>query len=139
MFYFGLACRLIIGSVFLSAVLGKVHSRESRHSLVSSVAEIPIVPRRLAPVLILTIMGAEVALVGLLVPSATAPFGLAGASALLAVFTGYLIWLQRNRGEAACRCFGTPNRRLLLAPVMRNILLLGVCAAGLAAVLLAEA
>jgi methylamine dehydrogenase accessory protein MauD len=97
-----LASRLLLAAVFVVAAYGKLADREGTRQAVVAFG----VPEPAAPVLAPVLPVAELAVAGLLLPSATALAGALGALALLLLFSG-AIALNLARGRAPeCHCFG---------------------------------
>lgn len=140
MVYVQLACRTLVGLVFLAALVGKLRSRTSYREFVAATG-------RLAPgwlsrrirvgALGASSVAAEVAVVGLLVVPATVRWGFVLAGVLALVF-GVAIVAALMRGErGSCNCFGSSSRPLGAGQLVRNALLITAAGVGLAGALFA--
>src|SRR6266545_2559131 len=106
--YLVVGCRVLVGTVFAIAVVGKIRGTVPLRAFVRSLGDLASVPRRLRPVVAAAVLLCEAAVPVLL--------------ALPGV------------GEP-CRCFGAGAAPLSRAQVVRNGLLTTIAAAGLAAAL----
>lgn len=132
MAYLLIGCRLIVGLVFLVAVVGKITSHVEFTTSVRRL--VPWFPTRPTAWAVFT---AEVATVVLLGVPATATAGFVVALTIVLGFT-LAIAAALRRGEAtACRCFGASNTPIGPSHVVRNCLLLAATAVGMLASLLA--
>ncbi len=126
-----LACRVLVATVFTVSVVTKVRSRAAWLSYSSWLAGLPLRPlrRTWAPI---ALTGAEAAVVILAALPATAPGGLAAASALcLALTVGLAVAVQRG-SRKPCHCFGSSSEPLGRLQVARNALLLAAAVTGTA-------
>src|SRR5687768_6526520 len=98
--YVAVACRVLIGVVFLAAVVGKLSSGASFQAFVRSLRRMKVVPPGSAQPLAVASVSAEIAIVMLVfVPLWTVGrIGLALAAVVLAVFAG-AIALSLRRGN----------------------------------------
>lgn len=129
--YLLVGCRLIVGLVFMAAVIGKITGRVEFAAAVGRLA--PRLPARPAA---FGVVAGEAATVVLLAVPATVAVGLAVAGLLLLAFTVAIGGAVRRGETTACRCFTrsiTPIGRMHL---VRNGLLLVVTGAGLVTSLL---
>jgi hypothetical protein len=88
-------------------------------------------PRQWIRVVSMATVASEATVVVLLVVPATAVAGFLSATGILAVFTAAILSAVRRGQRAPCRCFGASDTALGLPHVLRNALLLAVCALGL--------
>lgn len=125
-----LACRVLLIVVFAVAVTGKIKNFRDFTASVRQLA--PNLPRR--PIAMLVVALEAVIVVTLAVPvTAVAQAGLVLAGGLLAAF-GVAIAAALRRGAAEpCRCFGHSATPLGPRHVVRNVVLVAVAGAGLAA------
>jgi hypothetical protein len=124
----------LLGLVFLLSAAGKLRNRRSYAEFVAATGRLSPWPAATATTRLLAaaVVAAELAVLPLLLTPVTAWAGFAVATALLIAFTG-AIGLALRRGERTpCRCFGSSSRQPLgSAQVVRNLVLLSVCAFGL--------
>ena len=131
-----LVTRLVVGGTFLVALVAKVRDLRSFHAAVRGFR---VVPRRLERPVASAVLGAEAAVVLLMVDRASAAVGLAAGSVLLAGFaTGMARVLTRGE-RVPCGCFGRSDAPIGRAHVWRNALLATASAAGLVAGLASRA
>jgi hypothetical protein len=132
--YLGLACRCVVGVVFLVSASGKLRSRPAFRAFASWLAALPVPLVRRQPRAAAGVMAAAEALIVILValPWTVRP-GLALAAAVLAVFTAGT-WLAVARGaDAPCQCFGVSASPLGWRHVVRDAVLGAIAVAGAAA------
>jgi hypothetical protein len=135
--YVDVACRLCLLTVFAVALVGKLSGRGAFAAFVRSLRGMGVLPERTVAVAARASVGGEALVVVLLaIPVRySAAAGFAVAAGLLAVFTG-AIGLSLRRGNVApCRCFGASSTPLGTRHVVRNLALVAVALAGLAAAL----
>jgi hypothetical protein len=122
----------LVGAVFLVAVAGKVAGNDALHAFVASVGGMRVLPSRLATPVALVVVGAEVAVCGLLaVPAQAARVaGFVIAVGLLVAFMVGTVMAIRRGVRTPCRCFGTSTAPLGRQQVVRNAVLTVVAAGG---------
>jgi len=128
--YVVIGCRCVLAVVFAAAVGGKLRGRAAFRLFAGSLADARLVPRRWRYPLAVSVAGAELTtLVLLVVPGWRMP-GLVAALAVLTVLAGGIA-LTLHRGiRASCRCFGGTAERLGPPQLLRNVVLAMVAAAG---------
>lgn len=131
MVYLTLACRILLGAVFLSAVFSKIRSRSAFDSFVAGLRTLAVVPPRLARTAAVVVVATEAAVVPLLV---TPWIGALLAIGLLLAFIVAIIRAQRADIVATCPCFGSSTVPLGPRHVVRNLVLIVVASTALAAV-----
>jgi uncharacterized membrane protein YphA (DoxX/SURF4 family) len=125
--YLAVACRCLIGVVFVVSAFGKVRSRQAFREFVTSTAA--LVPRRgraLSPV----VVAAELAVPVLLAVPVTVRTGFGLAAVLLAAFAVAIAAAVRRGVRTSCRCFGASTAPLGTRHVVRNAGLFAVAAVG---------
>ena len=134
------AARVLVGLVFLAAVVGK--ARDVR-GFAASIRDLPGLPglpgllgltrlsRLLATLAVPGVLGAEAAVVVLLADPATPAWGFTLAVVLDAGFLAVIIRVLRSGTSAACMCFGTTPREFGIRHVVRDVLLGVVALVGL--------
>jgi hypothetical protein len=143
------ACGLV-GVVFLVSATSKLRSRLAFTEFVASLRQYGLLPRAWLRPVGLAVALAEAAIPALLAaPMAVAPSseaarlatgaGFVLAGALLVGFTLAILLALRRGASASCRCFGASETPLGLRHVVRNVLLLAIAAAGVAAAVAASA
>ncbi|GIJ46110.1 hypothetical protein Val02_29960 [Virgisporangium aliadipatigenens] len=126
-----LTARCAVGAVFLAAAASKVMRRSAFEAYRSSVTALAPGPLRGLPRLAEALVAAEFAVVGALVWTPAAGWGL-GAAALL--LTAFAAAVARARGAAvACNCFGYSPVPAGVPQIVRNAVLASVAVAGLLA------
>jgi Methylamine utilisation protein MauE len=128
-----LAARALLAGLLAVSASAKLRGPEALHGFAASTVALRIASRRWSfPLAVATAVAEAVTAVLLAVPG-TAPAGLAAAAVLLATFTA-AIGLSLKRGaRAPCRCFGASRTPLGAPQLLRNLVLLAVCGAALAA------
>ncbi|MFI0793623.1 MauE/DoxX family redox-associated membrane protein [Micromonospora rubida] len=135
----------LIATVFVAAVAGKVHSRSSFESFTESVLMTGVVPVRWGPPASVLAVTAEAGVPLLLAAAPVLVLAGAGAAAgrlaviaglalallLLATLTAVVAVTLRRGVRAPCRCFGSGDKPLRGAHIVRNLLLLSVAGTGL--------
>ncbi|MEV0269293.1 MauE/DoxX family redox-associated membrane protein [Hamadaea sp. NPDC050747] len=137
MSYLELACRLLLVTVFATAVAGKIASRPAWRAFVDSLNRMDAVPARLLQPAAWASLAAEIAISLLLVVPGRI-FGAAGfvlAIGLLGSFTVAITSAIRRGKNAPCRCFGASVTPLGWSHVFRNSGLMALAALGLTAAL----
>ncbi|MBE1486638.1 MauE/DoxX family redox-associated membrane protein [Plantactinospora soyae] len=133
--YLEMACRVLLGVVFLVSAASKLRNRSAFDAFAVGLRDTGLVSagntRRIG---VLTV-AAEVGVVLLLAVPATVPIGYLLAGALLAVFVGGIGLMMRRGVDATCPCFGVSTTRLGGRQVIRNAVLLAIAGTGLVAAL----
>lgn len=127
MAYLEIGCGVLLAVVFGWSAAGKLRSPAAFGEFARSLA--PLV-RRYTPAAVL-LTAAEVALAPLVLVAPAWGFGL--ACVLLAVLAAGVLVVVRRRLAVRCRCFGAGGGQLGVRHAVRNLVLLAVGAAGLAA------
>lgn len=125
-----LVVRLVVGGMFLLALVAKLRDLPSFRSAVRGFR---VVPRHLERTTAVAVLGVEAAVVLLVAVRATAAIGLAVAVVLLAAFATGMARVVARGDRVACGCFGRSAAPISRAHVARNVLLATAAAAGLAA------
>jgi hypothetical protein len=135
MAYVSLACRAVVGVVFLVALVSKVRSRSQRMEFVAAT-------RRLAPDWLtrhlpaaalagaVTVIEATVITLAVLV---TVPWVFAVAAGLSLAFGAAIVAALRRGERGSCNCFGASTQSLGAGQLIRNLLLVAIAGLGLAA------
>nr|BFE60911.1 methylamine utilization protein MauE [Dactylosporangium thailandense] len=133
--YVEVAARLLVATVFVVALAGKVGSRRAYTAFADSLRQMRVVPPRLVAPAAAGSVAAEVAVVALLLVPArwAAVAGFVIAAGLLAVFAGAIALSLRTGSRAPCRCFGASTTPLGRGHIVRNAVLVAIALAGLAA------
>ena len=148
---FSIVVLCLAGSVFAASSAGKLSSRLAYRSFRDSLVASRLLPRRVLPAAAAAVAGSEaVVAAGLLTAAALAAAAVPGAAwlagaalaaavaltAVLALGVGTIV----HRGtRVSCACFGAPSRQPLgRVHLARNLCLLVIACAGLAAVPLAH-
>ncbi|WP_117210161.1 MauE/DoxX family redox-associated membrane protein [Allorhizocola rhizosphaerae] len=131
--YVAVACRILIGVVFLAAVVGKLSGGSAYQAFVQSLRRMKVIPSRWAGPVAAASVTAEIAIVILvLTPLWTAGrIGLALAAVVLAAFAGAIALSLRRGNNAPCQCFGRTAAPLGWHHVARNTFLIAVAVVGL--------
>ena len=126
-----LVCRVVLAGVFAVSAVSKLADLAGARAAVVAFGA----PKRPAGAFVAGLVGAELAVAGLLLPASTIRVGAAGALALLVLFSA-AVGVSLARGHAPdCHCFG----QLHSAPTSWKTLARNAGLAGLAAVALAGA
>jgi methylamine utilization protein MauE len=135
--YLELACRLLLVTVFATAVAGKISSRAAWTAFVDSLDRMDAVGPRLLRPAAWASLAAEIAISLLLVlpGHAYAAAGFVVAIGLLGAFTVAIASAIRRGKTAPCRCFGASVTPLGRSHVLRNSALVVLAAVGLTAAL----
>jgi len=129
--YLTTACRLLLGTVFLVAALGKLRSRPALREFTGSLHQLRLLPTRTVAPVAVALALIEAAVPGLLIADGTAAAGFGVALGLLGALTaGIAVALVRGT-PAPCRCFGRRETPLNRWHLLRNGLLVAVAVAGL--------
>jgi hypothetical protein len=131
--YLVVGCRVLLGTVFAVALVGKVWGTGAWQAFTASLSDLARVPRRLRPVVAAAILLCEATVLALLAVPWTVVAGLGLAAVLLAVFTAALGAAVRRGVREPCRCFGAGAAPLSRVHVVRNGLLTTIAATGTAA------
>lgn len=131
MVYVVLACRVLIGTVFLVSLFSRVRSGSAFREFQSWLAGLPVPVARNWPRPVAMVMtAAESAIVVLVALPWTVRAGLVLATAVLAVFTAGT-WLAVARGaDEPCQCFGASASPLSRRHVVRDAFLCAAATAG---------
>lgn len=131
MLYLEVCCRVVIGLVFLLAVVGKLRGRAELTAFTESLGSFGLRSARLRSVLAASVITVEAVTVVLL---AVAPrLGLGLAAAMLVAFTAAVVAAKATGREVRCRCFGADGGLMGRTHLIRNGVLVVVALAGLAA------
>lgn len=146
---FSIAVLSLAGCVFAVSAAGKLRGRRAYRSFRDGLRETGLVPGRLLPTIAAVLCGAEAVIAATLITAgaltATATPGakllaesaLAAAATLTAVLAAGVAAVVRRGTKARCACFGAgAGRPIGRAHLVRNLILLAVICAGLAAVML---
>ncbi|GAA0581565.1 MauE/DoxX family redox-associated membrane protein [Actinomadura livida] len=134
--YVVLACRCMLGLVFVASVMGKVRGRGAFAGFVRATGRLGpgwVVSRVPAGVLAGGVLAAEAAVPVLLVLPETARAGFVLAGLLALAFTVTVMAALRRRDRAPCNCFGASTRPVGGVHLVRNVVLAVSAALGLAA------
>ncbi len=131
--YVAVACRVLIGVVFVAAAVGKLSGRTAFHAFVLSLRRMKVIPSGWATPAAAASVSAEIAIVVLVfTPLWTAGrIGLGLAAVVLAVFAGAITLSLRRGNTEPCQCFGRSATPLGWHHVARNAFLVAVCLLGL--------
>lgn len=132
MSYLALACRSLIGVVFVASALSKLRSRAAFGAFVSWLAGLPVLPRRWSRAVAAVMAASEVSVVMLLALPWTATAGLAFAAVMLAAFAAGAFVVTRGEATVPCQCFGPSSAPLSGRHVARDAALCVVAASGAA-------
>lgn len=133
MVYLELACRVLIGVVFLVSAASKLRNRSAFDAFAAGLRATRLVSGRTARWIGSLTVAAEAGVVLLLAVPLTTLGGYLLAAALLVVFIGGIALTMRRGVVATCPCFGASTTRLGGRHLARNAVLLAVAVAGLAA------
>jgi len=128
--YLALACRAMLVAVFVVSFVSKVRGRAAYADFRRSVVEWQVLPARWSGPAAAGAVAGEVVVVLLLALLWTAPVGFVAAAIVLAAFTFGIVSAVRRGRVTSCRCFGASTATIGPAHVVRNGLLVVVCAAG---------
>jgi hypothetical protein len=122
-------CRWLTGLAFAVSAIGKARGLGAFRS---TIAELGVLPARLAPrAAIVTIIAEGLVVVLVAAGDVLAVAGFALALVLLALFSVVLGAAVRKNADISCNCFGPSERRVSWYDVARNGLLGLGCAGGL--------
>ncbi|GAA2292441.1 hypothetical protein GCM10010149_45090 [Nonomuraea roseoviolacea subsp. roseoviolacea] len=124
----------MLAFIFLASFIGKTVPRGAFDRFTTAVAEMRLVPPRLGRGVARLVVAAELLVLALLVTPlrATACLGLAGAAALLGVFSAAIGTALRDGTRRPCHCFGRSTTPMGIHHVVRNITLACLALADLA-------
>src|SRR5262245_30963307 len=130
-------CRLVLGTVFVVALVGKTAGRSAFPAFVRSIAVMAVLPGwAVTPAAVLSEAVEAVVAVLVLVPQRSAGVaGLTLGACLLSALTAAVGLGLRRGNRAPCRCFGASSRPLGPGHIARNLALVAVCLLGLGAAL----
>lgn len=134
-----LTARLLLAAVLATAVIGKTRDRARWAEFVESVRGTLPLPPSWTPALAAATVAAEALTALLLLPAATAPLGLAAATALMCALTAVVVIGIRAPVPTACVCFGSTSTPMGARHLIRNLLLTAAAGTGTALVLLGTA
>ncbi|MEV0263670.1 MauE/DoxX family redox-associated membrane protein [Streptomyces sp. NPDC050617] len=122
--------RILIGTVFLAAAVGKTAGRGSFAAFAASLGRLNVVPRTATRTVAVAVAAAEWSVCLLILTPAAPAFvvglGLALAAALLTVFAAAIARVVARGTSEVCRCFGSGSTTPLGVPhLVRNLLLAG--------------
>ncbi|MEV5413994.1 MauE/DoxX family redox-associated membrane protein [Thermopolyspora sp. NPDC052614] len=129
--YVLLGCQIMVGTVFLASVAGKVRGRRAYSAFLAAIGGLaPGLPpsrrQALAPLMI----AGESAVAALLAVPVTARAGFVAAVVLLAVFTVAITAAIRARRRVSCACFWDSSVAVGPAQLIRNGVLLACSLTG---------
>jgi len=133
MIYLTVGCQAALTAVFLFSVASKVRSRRAYEEFVSAVIAMRVLPQPWTRPAALATVAGELATVVLLAVN-TVPAAFVIAAGLLTIFTAAILIAIRRGRRAPCRCFGASTTPLGRLHVVRNLVLLAACLAGLVSV-----
>ncbi|MFD3518722.1 MauE/DoxX family redox-associated membrane protein [Streptomyces sp. NPDC058657] len=128
--YVVLACRVLVGVVFVASAASKLLSAASFRSFVTATRDMAV-PAALAPAVAVGVVGGEAASVVLLAAWPGGVAGLVVAGVLLVGFTAGIAGVLLRGKDQSCNCFGSTTAPIGPRHVVRNAALLAVVAAGL--------
>ena len=112
-------CRITIGLVFAASFLGKARNFASYER---TIIGFNIVPRQLARVAAILLLGGELAVLVLIsMGDFLLAIGFSLAVALLLIFTGALISVLVRRICTSCNCFGESDKLITPFDILRNV------------------
>jgi hypothetical protein len=132
--YVEVFCRVLLATVFVGAVAGKVGGRSAYQGFVRSLRDMAIpngLIRMAAPA---TVAAEALTAVLLLAPlRPTVLLGFILATTLLGAFAAVVGRALRRGVRAPCRCFGGSATPLGARHIIRNVILMALAGAGIAA------
>jgi hypothetical protein len=130
--YVEVACRLLLATVFVISLSGKVSGRSAWIAFEESLRDMAVVPRSSVSISAAASAAVEaVIVICLLIPvPALGLIGFVLAAGLLAVFTYAITSVVRRKRAVSCRCFGASATPLSMRHIVRNLALIGVAALG---------
>lgn len=138
--YVGLACAVVIGTVFAVSSVSKVHSRRdmtdfthSTRAMLSAVVGPRLAGGRVATTVAWAVVVLEAVILPLVLLPATAGPGLVVAGLMLTVFSAAVRATIRSGTPVSCRCFGNSTAAVRGRHLWRNGLLGAAALIGLIA------
>jgi hypothetical protein len=128
--YVLLACRVVIGAVFVVSALSKVRRRSAFTEFAGSVGALVPAVRGAAPVLAAAGVAAELAIAAATLWGRSQRWGLTGAALLLLLFSVVLARAIRRGVTTPCRCLGASPQPPGAPQLIRNAVLFAGCAVG---------
>jgi hypothetical protein len=128
--FLSLLLRALLIGVFALAVFAKTATRSARRTLLTSIADAHIVPRKAATPAAALLVTAEAASLALLVPDRLAPWGFASAAVTMALLTAAVAVVVSTHRVVPCACFGSTGQPLSGAHVFRNAVLFALATLG---------
>ncbi|MFI6099757.1 MauE/DoxX family redox-associated membrane protein [Lentzea sp. NPDC051213] len=129
MLYLEICCRVVVGLVFLLAVVGKLRGRAELTAFAESLGSFGLRSTRVRSALAASVITVEAVTVVLL---AVAPrLGLGLAAMMLVAFTAAVAAAKATGREVRCRCFGADGGLMGRKHMIRNGVLVVVALAGL--------
>jgi hypothetical protein len=129
--YLEVCCGVVIGLVFLLAVVGKLRGRAELTAFAESLGSFGLRSARLRSALATSVITAEAVTVVLL--AVTPRLGLGLAATMLVAFTAAVVTAKATGREVRCRCFGADGGLMGRTHLIRNGVLIVIALAGLAA------
>ncbi|MEU8030358.1 MauE/DoxX family redox-associated membrane protein [Streptomyces sp. NPDC049099] len=134
MWYTAVLCRVLLGFVFAASAFAKLRGRAAFAGFTKGLAAMRVVPERGLRELAGVVAVTEAVVPVLLLAPGTVRLGLGLAVLLLSAFTLAVGVVLRRGTVASCPCFGAAQAPFGVRHVVRNTVLTGVAAAGLATV-----
>ena len=130
--YVEVACRLLLATVFVISLTGKVSGRSAWIAFEDSLREMAVVAPSNVPLTAVASAAVEaVIVVCLLVPApALGLIGFVLSAGLLAVFAYAITAVVRRKQAIACRCFGASTTPLSVRHIVRNGILVAIAILG---------
>jgi hypothetical protein len=122
--------QVLLAGVMIVAATGKL----LRSDEFVAALRLSRLPDGVAAVAAVTVPAAEAALAFWLVlsPPGLLPAAFAATAALLALFTGWMVWVRARRLFVRCGCFGGGGGEVGAATIVRNLVLMCLAAGGAA-------
>jgi hypothetical protein len=131
--YLDFSCRVLLGTVFTVAVVGKVRRGTAYREFVTSLRGLGWLPSALLPAVAAAVVACEAMVVLLLAVPATGVVGHLLAVLVLGSFSTTVAASLYRGQQVRCRCFGSDGRRFGIGHLVRNGLLMVVGGFGLVA------
>ncbi|MDR7277078.1 MauE/DoxX family redox-associated membrane protein [Catenuloplanes atrovinosus] len=125
-----LVCRGVIGFVMALAIIGKVSGHERWREFRASLAGFTWLPYQARTAVAALVVAAEAAVLVLVAVPATAVAGLALGGLLLTGISLAVLAARRAGHEVRCNCFGGDAGPIGRAELIRNAILVLICALG---------
>ncbi|MFI6097476.1 MauE/DoxX family redox-associated membrane protein [Lentzea sp. NPDC051213] len=122
--YVALACRVLVGAVFVVSFATKV-SPGALQNFAESLRDMKVLPASVVRMAAVGVVVAEAAVVGMLAWPASVRAGAVLAGLLLVAFSAAIALSLAQNTKASCRCFGAGGGRLGVRHVVRNVFLFG--------------